>query len=322
MYRARRIATLLLSIAFICMSPVSRSIAQSSGSRGGIGGLGVPRAPDHDQTFETLDREAAERYIAIEGSAELRVPPTDIRVVLAITSEAKTASECREQIEQQVNALKEAWGKLQIGPEQVVVDFIAILPRYEWAFVDEGGREKAVEQLTGFRMQTNIHLAVKKESTAQLAIAEAFSLEITDIIAFDYWSDAVDEAKVQAQDQALQAAQRKAQQLLGKLIDDELPVINMQEQTVVLQPKSFYESFVNVSADVLERPSRRDLPMVRAYRPQNTYYRGPQVEVDVQSRRMPMNPEISVVSRVRLYFESPAAERARSDERKKEAGNQ
>ncbi|MHB8972363.1 MAG: hypothetical protein ACYC3X_14045 [Pirellulaceae bacterium] len=52
---------------------------------------------------------------------------------------------------------------------------------------------------------------------------------------------------------------------------------------------------------------RSDVPFIRAYRPRNTYYRGLNHDGDVQAAGLPMQPEISVVSTVRLYFESPAA---------------
>ena len=45
-------------------------------------------------------------------------------------------------------------------------------------------------------------------------------------------------------------------------------------------------------------------------RPRNTYYRGLYTDGDMQPSELPMQPEISVISTVRLYFESPAAKRA------------
>ena len=52
------------------------------------------------------------------------------------------------------------------------------------------------------------------------------------------------------------------------------------------------------------------VPMVHLlnrYRLRNTYYRGLYADGDVQPRELPMTPEISVISTVRLYFKSPAA---------------
>jgi hypothetical protein len=60
----------------------------------------------------------------------------------------------------------------------------------------------------------------------------------------------------------------------------------------------------------------RNVPFIHASRPRNTYYRGLYSDGDVQPRDLPMNPEISVVSTVRLYFKSPAAS---EHPRKKEA---
>jgi hypothetical protein len=51
----------------------------------------------------------------------------------------------------------------------------------------------------------------------------------------------------------------------------------------------------------------RNVPFIHASRPRNTYYRGLYSDGDIQPRDLPMNPEISVISTVRLYFKSPAA---------------
>ncbi len=88
-------------------------------------------------------------------------------------------------------------------------------------------------------------------------------------------------------------------------------MINVQEHTTTRYPESLYQSFTNVAADAASGyagPNRRDVPLIAAYRPRNTYYRGLYSDSDVGPRELPMNPEISVISTVRLYFKSPAAD--------------
>ena len=85
-------------------------------------GTGIPNLPP-------LDRDVAEAFIAIDGRAEVRVPPTEVRVVLAVTSEGKNAQECQQSTEATIERLKSAWGELEIAPKDIVEDFIAVLPR-------------------------------------------------------------------------------------------------------------------------------------------------------------------------------------------------
>jgi len=254
-----------------------------------------------------LDREIAEGFIAIDGRAEIRVRPTEIRVVLALTSEGETAQECQQMIEATIERLRAAWTNLAIAPEDIVEDFIAVLPLYQWDLEKRGDVEVGVEKRVGFRMQTNIHLAVPNDAKAPAAFMAAFEEGVTDIIAFDYGNQELDDIKIEAREQAVEAARSKSDVLLGALFDDRPPVINVQEQTTIRYPESLYHSFEN-SLDEDVTPSwRRDIPFIRAYRPQNTYYRGLRSDGDVQAHGLPMHPEISVVSTVRLYFESPAA---------------
>jgi uncharacterized protein YggE len=303
-HNTRRFPVLFL----LALLPLSQAFAQFGGSRAGLeaNSRGVTNLPH-------LDREVAEGYIAIDGRAEVRVRPTEIRIVLAVTSEGKTAQACQQAIKETIDKLKEAWAKLEIAPEAIVEDFIAVLPLYEWNLEKRGDVDVGVEKKSGFRMQTNIHLAVPNDATAPAAFNAAFEQGVTDIIAFDYWSRELDDNKTKAREQALKAARNKSDVLLGALFDDRPSVINVQEQTSVRYPESLYHSFVNSYGEDVTPAWRRDVPFIRAYRPRNTYYRGLYSDGDVQPRELPMHPEISVISTVRLYFQSPAAKQTKDD---------
>lgn len=304
MYRKLiRFAVLMLSL---CLAE-SMTWAQFGGSRAGVESnssvvLGLP----------LLDRAVVESFIAIEGSAEVRVRPTEIRIVLAVTSEGQTASECHVEIDGTLSKLKDSWSGMGIPAEDIVEDFVAVLPLYEWNIEERGNTEVGVEKKAGFRMQTNVHLAVPNDARAAKAFALAFEHGVTDIIAFDYWSKELDDVKIKAREQAVKAARSKSDVLLAALFDSVPPVINVQEQTTIHYPESLYHSFTNTNNEEISSGWRRDTPFIRAYRPRNTYYRGLYSDADIQASELPMHPEISVVSRVRLFFESPAAERTKT----------
>ena len=253
-----------------------------------------------------LTKEVAESYILIDGKAEVRVKPTELRMVLAVTAEGEMAIDCQKGVDATLAKLKTAWAKLKIPPEAIVVDFIAMLPCYEW---EVGILEENLmrERKAGFRMQYNVHLEVADEITAMSSLVAAFEQGVTDIIAFDYWSKELDSVKEQAREKALTAARGKSDLLLKALFAEKPPVINVQEQTTVHYPVSLYHSFTNTVNEDAVHTFARNYNFVRAQRPKNTYYRGLFSDGDIQPRELPMKPEISVVSTVRLYFESPAA---------------
>jgi uncharacterized protein YggE len=300
-------AAVLLALASI---PLPLAIGQMSGSApmasvGLRGGAETAAADVAD--LPLLEPPIAKGYITIEGRAEVRVRPTDVRMVLAVTSEGETAPACQQTIDAAISRLRAAWSKMGIGPERVVVDFIAVVPRYEWSAEKRGNLDAEVEKKVGYRMQTNVHLAARGEAEARAALAKALEQGITDIIAFDYWSKDLDDVKVKVRGEAVKAARGKADTLLGTLFSDRPPVINVQEQTTVRYPESLYHSFTNSYEEAVSGDMRRNVPYIHAYRPRNTYYRGLYSDGDVQPRELPMNPEISVISTVRLYFKSPAA---------------
>lgn len=292
------VGTMAFSTAFFSGS----ASAQLAGSRGGaVGEL-------HGEVeLPLLEPEAAGEFITIEGTAELRVVATQLRVVLALSSEGDTALECRASIESQINATIEGWKGLGIPAESIHEDFIAILPRYQWQIETQGDSEVAIERLVGYRMQVNLHVAAEGEEQANDVIGVAYKNNLTDIIAFDYWHPELDEFKKQALREAIGAAKEKSEIVLSGLFDERLPVINVQEKTVAYFPDSLYQSFSNSYSESIDFPRRHDLPSIAAWRAQNTYYRGLRSNADSTPEALALRPEITIVSRVRLYYRSPAA---------------
>jgi uncharacterized protein YggE len=274
--------------------------------------LGVEEYTPVVNDLPLLSRENAESFIALEGRAEVRVPPTQVRIVLAVTSEGPTAQECKRLIQQSITAVKTRWQQCKIAPENIVEDFIAVLPVHAWKIEKRGDGQAGVEQRSGFRLQINLHVAVPNDATAPATLEAAFEQGITDIIAVDYWSPDLDDARARARNLALKAARGKADALLATLFENLPPLINVQEQTTVRYPETLYDRFENAYQEELTPAWKSEMPMIRVYRPKNTYYRGLHSDSDVLPEGLPMRPEISVVSTVRLYYESPAARRAGS----------
>ncbi len=291
----------------ICCIPCSLTFGQLSGSRGGVGRGAVNQLGQPNQ-LAVLAPEVVQGYITIDGKAEVRVKPTEIRIVLAVTGEGKTPGDCQNLVETKVETLRDAWIKMGVAAENIVDDFIAVLPRYEFHLEQYQDRKVAMEKKAGYLMQTNLHVAVKNDAEAMKVINVAFDNDVADIIAFDYWSNELDALKVKARAQAVKAAREKSDVLLGALFEEKPAIINVQEATTLHYPESLYESFENTHD---ERYSSgflsRDTPVIRTFRPKNTYYRGLYTDGDIQAKDLPMRSEISIVSTVRLYFESPVA---------------
>lgn len=288
------------------------SMAQMAGSRGG-----VTNNAEHDG-LPLLTKDTIESHITVEGRAEVRVKPTQIRMVLAVTGTGNTAQVCQAQVKQQLNDVRAAWERLGIKSHKIVEDFIALLPTYAWDIEKKSDRNANVEKQTGYKMQTNLHVSVANDEAASAALNAAFEQGVTDIIAFDYFSPEIDAAKARARAEAIEAAKAKSDVLLA-LFASKPPVINVQESTVVRRPESLYESFTNaVDGEVQNGWRDHNLPTFHAARPKNTYYKGYQSSGDVSGSALPMKMEISVVSSVRIYYESPAAaKREKKDEAKK-----
>ena len=232
--------------------------AQSSGSRGGV--YSSSAQPSQAQSAE-LTPEAAQSYIVVEGKSVLSVQPTAIRIVLALTHEAKTSKECKTGIEGKIAQLRPLWVQAGVEDKNIVEDFISILPQYDFEAKQLGDQQVAMEKKTGFLMQTNIHLAVKDDAEAMKVLDVGFENGVTDIIGLDYWSEELDRKKQEVRAKALQVAKVKSKVLLDGLFEKTPRVINVQENTIVVNPAEMYESFTNASSAsclLYTSPSPRD----------------------------------------------------------------
>lgn len=252
-----------------------------------------------------LSPEQVLNAISVQGSAEIRVPPEKVRVVLAVLSAATTAQESQTENARRVQAVREQWKAAGIPEGDMAEDFIAVLPQYTWKQEQLEGTPSLVQRLTGYRMQTNLHVSVKSEAAAMEAVRMAFSQGVSDIITFEYSSSQLDKKKKESRELALNAAKEKAALLLS-IFNAPPPVINVEERTEIIWPQSQYITFSNDLQETVDYNFNRNLPQIRAIRPQMTFYKGLTSPADVRPETVSLQPEIAVVSTVRIYYQSPA----------------
>lgn len=125
---------------------------------------------------------------------------------------------------------------------------------------------------------------------------------------FDYWSATLQEEQEKTRLAAIEAAKKKADVLLA-LFPVRPAIINVQESTHAITPRDLYHTYENVLEENVDQPDGRDLPRVRAQRPRMTFLDNLALHADVRPALPALRPEISVVSTVRLYFQSPAPKR-------------
>ena len=283
--------------------------AQFAGARGGTEQDQTNTGPDLSEQTQLSSPEIVQGYIVVDGTAELRVEPTSIRIVLAVISEAESAEGCRAEVDKKILALRTGWLEMGISPNDIVDDFIAVLPRYKFDLEDRQGVNTAVEKKSGYFMQSNLHVSVQNDQQSMAAIRLAFANGVSEIIAFDYWNDQIEVLKKKARLSAVESAQEKSQVLLA-LFDKRPQLINISEAAKVIYPESLYHSFTNSQDDNFYSVGNRwqDVAVIRTFRPKNTYYRGYFSNADQMPKTLPMKSEISIVSTVKLYYESPNAQ--------------
>jgi uncharacterized protein YggE len=303
MCRTRRRRRFTIALAALLLAVASaRAPAQHSGTLGGRSVAPPPFGPPR------LACDEAGAFIRIEGSCELRVPADGLRVVFAITSEAASASECWKAQRARRDDFLDALAKAGFSADAVEVDYIGMLPVFDWKRDERDGQSILVERAVAQRLQENVHVAVADEAEARRVIELALDHDVSDVIAVDYWCRQADAKRREALAAALAEARSKADLLLAPF-ETRPKCANVEEETKLLSPRELYRSFENAYEGELRTPWNDNVPnvaRVHAPRPKNTFFEGFRGDVDRGAAGSAMRPEISVVSTVVLYFESPA----------------
>lgn len=247
---------------------------------------------------------AAVGFLVVEAVAEVRVAPTQIRLVFSVSATGETTSAASVASSKVVAATKERLVAVGVGATAIDVDFIAAVPVYGWSIDEQKGRKVLVERRQATRVQNNLHVVVADEAGARVAIEAATAGEGVDLLAVDYWSQDLEAKQAEALQKALAKAQAKAKTLLAVFPEPPRPV-NVHEQTQILFPQQLYQNLPRAEDSGSTSWHDRELPQIAATRPLLVYYRGLFADVDVPDPRMPGAREIEVVSTVRLYFEAP-----------------
>ena len=289
--------------AVIAMALIIAAIAlpQDVGSRRGGANAPAPATPD---------REAVADFIEIQGSAEVRLTPTEARLVLGFTSEAEDAVTCRAGNDAAINSVVTALSAIGVASTDIQRDFIALTPVYTWESEELSGQRVLVERRTGYRIDENLHVHVRDLGALPSVRAAAVDNGASDLIAFEYGAEGLDAVRNAALTEALAAAKRKAELLLGETFGASRPApINVREQVTVHAPADLYETFTATGTTQSRYGYLGDLPRISAVRPLTTYYRGFDRDVDVRGGGLALRTEFSIVGRVWLYYGAPGRER-------------
>lgn len=248
--------------------------------------------------------------ITINGSAERRLVPEKMRLVVALTREGPTAVECRDALREDIALIRKDWAThLKIGEKDIVEDFVALLPVENWAKEVNGVRE--TQGTAGYRLQINLHVSLPSDVLAVQAIELAFLLANANVITFDYWHSKLDDLRKEVRALAVAEAKEKSDVMLA-VFDQRPQIINIDEDTHVFYPNQLYQTYVN-ALETEDYWRNRDQPVPESIS-KFSFLRGLQSDTDSRSKEIMMKPEIVVASSVNLYYQSPAKSKVKTEE--------
>lgn len=307
---SRVLMLLFLLTAVACCLP--EAVAQFGG--GGLGGGGFSSgssspgdfwgskvngnaAKFQSGSYRSLDQTL--NAIQIHGSAQKRLTPEEIRLVIALTSLAETPDECQAALKKQIEATRKTWKEnLQITDQDIAEDFISLLPVHP--IQGSLGSRRIDVKPDSFRLQINLHLAVKTDQEAKTAIELALKAGSANVVTLDYWHSKIDEAKKAVLAEALKEAKEKSKVLLS-VFDKTPAIINVDEVTRAYSPTDLYQTYSNLLLYDVNSLGNQPSDVGRL-----SFLRGLLQDPDSRPDTMLMRPEIVIASQVTLSYQSPA----------------
>lgn len=294
--------TICLIVPFLVPLVSSVALAQAAGLRGANQEL----PPIH--RLEAPSEAATKEFVVVEAVAQVRVAPTQLRLVFAVSATGETTSAASVAGSKVVAATSARLQAAGVAASDIDIDFIAAVPVYAWGLEQQEGSKVLAERRRGTRVQNNLHVVVPDEARAREVIEAAANGEGVDLLAVDYWSEDLERRQAEALEKAMQRVQSKAKTMLAVFAEPPRP-INVWEQTKVLFPQQLYQNLPRAEDSGAGSFWSRDIPQLQASRPLQVYYRGLFGDLDVRESRMPGAREIEIVSTVRIYYEAPCRAR-------------
>lgn len=119
-------------------------------------------------------------------NALMNVKASSYVVFLGVSQAAETIDSCQRMINERINSFIAQLVKDGVKREDIFVDFVSQVPKFEMAVEKKIFSKKYNEVPNGFELKKNIHIAFKKSETLDAIVTTAAKSEIYDIIKVDY----------------------------------------------------------------------------------------------------------------------------------------
>jgi uncharacterized protein YggE len=255
----------LLAAAHVCLAQASGNIAYSQSN-------GRFRAEQNERSKRLPETPPGSNSMFLEAGVLMNVKADEYVAVFGLAQEGATVAECNQKMDATIQEFFAALAPLQIGTNDLFVDFAAQNKIY--AYRVEGNVAK--EELAGFEVKKNVSIHYRDKLLLDKLVIAASRFKIYDLIKVDYIVKDPQPIQDRLMEEATQVLKRKAardEKLLGiKLL---APPQVFAEKSSIYYPTQMYDSYTAYEAERVDRDQYRSKYLVQDLRKGQTFFFNP-----------------------------------------------
>jgi len=195
------------------------------------------------------------KTLTIEANALMSVIPDAQIAVFSLVQLGETAQEATDIMEARINPIKTALLKLGLKKEDIVLDMISFVPRYEDTIVKKRFSKSFTEIPKGFELKKNLHIKFKNHELLESIISICAKSEVYDLAKVEYIVLNNEEYKKQIREKLLHHISEKIAFYHDLSVQDEIKIYQVNEQTNEYYPMDRYKMYTASSSSSFEAVS-------------------------------------------------------------------
>ncbi|PHI19541.1 SIMPL domain-containing protein [Lewinellaceae bacterium SD302] len=224
--------------------------------------------------------------------------------IFSILQIGKTAAEANERMNRRLNAFKSGMTAVGIVPEDIYVDMVNFLPKYEYELTKKiFSKDNYTEVPSGFEIQKNVHVRYLRPEMLDAVITAAAEQEIYDIVKVDYFIDEPQEVYNELRASAFAYLQEQVELYSANGIALDSAYRESAENAWVAYPANRYESYQAFSS---QRIPKGNGDVTKAEKPVSRFYNAiPANDYDIVLNPNILEPAVQFSYNLKIRFTLP-----------------
>lgn len=268
--------------------------------------------------------EPKQNSIVLEADVMINVQASSYVAIFAVTQDGKDVASTDSAMNSRLDIFNEGLKEVGISMDNVHVDFISLIPKYEVEFViNKKLSNNANEVNSGFRMKKNIHVIFDKHEYLDKIITSAAKAEIYDVVKVDYNVD-----NIKAAYDTLRVHAKKIIDMKREIYHNmglETKVLNLSEGYDVSYPIQRYDGYTAYHTGNSYERAAQDNPNVQIREKEKVetifYNKIPYNQFDMVLNADNVEPMVQFYYKLKVRYEVQPIPEKEEEEKVAEAGD-